>query len=280
MHKRTVRLIAGIAVVIVASLAGADRASAAGTVNISSCQTLSQFGTVYRLTTDLSICGNCLIVANDQITIDLQGHSITSTCAGSDVGIYDGATRRDGVVVRNGTVSGFAFGVLLQASTRVSVLGITATDNQGVGIATGPQGLVKSSEASGSDTGIFIFGARGQVQQSNAHDNNASGIVIIGDNCLITANMANSNANGNSGQGILAGGHRCTVSFNTANNNGRFGIRSAATGTLVTSNTALNNHNADYAILCPGTVTNNDSTTGFPASYVLSGNGCQTSNNH
>src|SRR5262245_21288024 len=172
MPKRTVRVIAGIAVVIVASLAGAHRASAAGAVNISSCQTLSDYGTVYRVTTDLSTCGNCLIVANDQITIDLQGHSITSTCAGSDVGIYDGATRRDVVVVRNGTVSSFAYGILLQASTRVSVLGVTATDNTGLGIATGPQSLVKSSEASGNDTGISIFGARSTVQQSNAHDNN------------------------------------------------------------------------------------------------------------
>src|SRR5262245_49326019 len=77
MHQRSIRVAAVLAVAIVTALAGADRASAAGTVAIDSCRALTDTNTTYKLTTDLTSCGDCLVVANNKITIDLQGHSIT-----------------------------------------------------------------------------------------------------------------------------------------------------------------------------------------------------------
>ena len=54
---------------------------AAAVMNIDGCQTLDKFGATYRVTQDLSSCDTaCLVVANDRITIDLQGHEITSDC--------------------------------------------------------------------------------------------------------------------------------------------------------------------------------------------------------
>jgi hypothetical protein len=152
----------------------------------------------------------------------------------------------------------------------------------------GPQGLVKGSEASGNKVGIEV-GPRGQVQQCNSHDNVFAGITGFGDNCLITANTANSNTEfgivtGPPAEPPGASGNRCTVSFNTANDNGRIGIDAGAsfggTGHLVTGNVALDNGEFDYAVLCPSTVTNNDSTNGFPASYLLFDIGCHTVNNN
>jgi parallel beta-helix repeat protein len=282
-----------VTITLLAAFVLANRASAAGAVNISTCRTLSDFGTVYRLTANLTSCGDCLIVANNQITIDLQGHSITSTTPQCGLGasaITDQFVSRDLIVVRNGTVSGYDLGVSLRESTRASVLGVKAnvlgtTAAGSVGIAVGPHGLVKGSEATsnpaGNDAiGILIVGPRGQVQQSNAHDNR-DGIRAVGaDNCLITANTASSNV----AAIVVANSNRCTISFNTANDNERFGIVAGAgfgTGHLVTGNVALNNREGmfDYQIGCPSTVTNNDSTKGFPASYDLLGNGCKTSNN-
>jgi len=171
MHKWSIR-IALMALAIVTTLAAADRASAAGVVLIDACQTLSTANTVYKLTADLHICNDCLVVANDKITIDLQGHSIRSICGnigGAVVNLGD----RDAIVVKNGSVNGFLNGVDLGRSTRASVLGVTATNNGGdhggIGISVGAQSLVKSSEVSGSAIGIFLLnGARGQVQQCNA----------------------------------------------------------------------------------------------------------------
>lgn len=75
------------------------------------------------------------------------------------------------------------------------------------------------------------------------------------------------------------------VSYNTANDNRFFGIF-ASQGSLVTHNTAMNNNREtpgfefkDFAAACPSTVTFNTSTKGFPASYSLVGNGCQTVGN-
>ena len=67
----------------------ASRADADGAVNINTCQTLSTPNTVYKIIADLTSCGFCLIVAADRITIDLQGHSITSSCGPSLPGITD-----------------------------------------------------------------------------------------------------------------------------------------------------------------------------------------------
>jgi hypothetical protein len=85
------------------------------------------------------------------------------------------------------------------------------------------------------------------------------------------------------------------VSYNTASNNS-VGISALGSGHLVTHNVALNNNsnvgclgvspsclvalNVDFEIDCPSTVTYNDSTNGFPASYVLNGTGCHTANNN
>src|SRR6185369_3997582 len=88
MHKWSIRL-ALMAVATVTALAGADRASAGGAVNIDSCQTLSTPNTTYRLTADISNASDCLIVAADRITIDLQGNSLISPFATDGIGITD-----------------------------------------------------------------------------------------------------------------------------------------------------------------------------------------------
>jgi parallel beta-helix repeat protein len=298
MHQRNIRVAAGIAVVLVTTLAAVDRASAAGAVLIDACQTLSDANTTYKLTTDLTSCDSCLIVANDKITIDLQGHSITSTCTSTSQSersaVTDQRNTFNVITIKNGFVSRYDFGVFLQTSTRVSVLAVTASNN-GAGIVAGPQSLVKGSEAFRNGIGISV-GPRGQVQQSNSHDNGSVGIFTSGDNCLITA----STANGNVFAGILVESKRCTISFNTANNNRGPGISAGAadsgSGHLVTHNVALNNNsivgclgvsaclvnssNIDFRIGCPSTVTDNDSTNGFPASYDLQGTGCHTTNNN
>jgi parallel beta-helix repeat protein len=183
----------------------------------------------------------------------------------------------DVITVKNGSVSGFSIGVDLLHSTRGSVLGVTATNNLD-GIRIGVQGLVKSSEASGSFTGIFLRGRGGQVQQCNLHDNGVGIDAVAAENCLITMNTANSN---NVGIGLRFGSNKCTVSYNTASKNGRIGISLAeVVGALVTRNVALDNPEIDYQISCPSTVTYNDSTKGFPDSYDLNGTGCHTANNN
>src|SRR5262245_8531373 len=100
MHTLIIRF----AIALMLIFAPGTAAHAAGVINIVSCQTLTTPNTVYRLTTDLTSCGDCLVVAADKITIDLQRRSITAStaCSGMGAAITDLGTGRDVVVVKNG----------------------------------------------------------------------------------------------------------------------------------------------------------------------------------
>jgi hypothetical protein len=289
MRPRSIGIVAVIA--IATSLAGTQLAGA-NTVKLVDCQTLSIPSTTYYVTRDLSSCGDCLIVAADKIVIDLAGHRIIHTnpnifnptpCPLASAGITDNRIPHDSIVVRNGSVLGHTFGVNLAASIRVSVIGVTAINNYAHGIVAGPHSRVLASEASDSVVSGISVGDHSQVQQCNSHDNSGDGI-SAGRNCVITMNTANNN-----NVGIRAAGNGCTVSYNTVMNNGSGGIVTggfeAATNQNITDNVAMDNGTAiddagiDYEISCPSIVTNNQSTSGFPLSYRLSGRGCRVHHN-
>jgi hypothetical protein len=282
MHERTVRRIAGVTVAVVTALTWVSVASAAGAVNISSCQTLSTPNTVYKLTADLTRCGDCLVVANNRITIDLQGHSLTGDCENS-AGVTDGGIARDLTVVKNGSITSFTVGVLLASSTRNHVQNMQVMGNV-TGIWAGTDSLVKSCSATfnsvfqDEDGYGIIVGDRSQVEGCDASFNGRVGI-RAGNHCLITHNTANRNrADG------IATGNFCTVSFNTVKFNEGDGIDvgfdSSAGGaySLVTGNTAYGNDSAGIEVTCPSDVTNN--TALFNAEdYNLLGTNCHATNN-
>jgi hypothetical protein len=171
----------------------------------------------YRVTQDLSSCNEtCLIVANDRITIDLQGHRIASDCPDNfGAGITDAGVARDSITVKNGTVSSynFGFGIDLRASSLNTVRNVTASANF-EGIAVGSQSLVKDCHVGGNFTAI-TGGDRVQIQGSDVNENTNG--ISVGDQCLITSNVASNNA----GVGIFAGGK--VRSANEANTNGAGG---------------------------------------------------------
>jgi len=264
-------------------------AAAAQVRYINSCGTLNAFGNIYKLTADLHACGgDCLVVANNRIGIDLQGHSIIQdisqnggqiSClpaAPAASGITDGGIARDGIGVANGTISGFVFGIDLEASTRIEVRRVISTGNDLDGIVVGRVTLVKSCQAL-SNGGDGIRGIKGaiQVQECVASDNDGNGI-HVGSGCLITANAAN----GNLEEGIaIAGG--CTVTNNFASDNDDDGIEvgSAGGASLVSANRADGNFDDGIHVRCPGTVTNN-LASGNGMNFDLEGTSCFAKNNH
>lgn len=269
MTPRRVRHLAAVALAPLFALSvWATDARAASAVNISTCQTLSTPNTVYKLTADLTSCGDCLIVSTDRITVDLQGHTITSTCPGTGAAITDQGASHDLTTVRAGKVDSFGVGVDLLAGTRSSVIDVTATNNN-FGIVVGDHSLVKSCKVQNSVVvGVSALGERNQIQQCEVSGSGQLGI-HAGDKCLVTLNISNDNTRAVLGGTGIGTGEKCTVSLNTANKNKRQGI-SVGSGSLVTHNTATDNlPNEDFFVLCPSDVTHNTSTAGFPASYVL-----------
>lgn len=116
-------LLAGVAACTLPTITGAQALAqpACG-------QTITQSTT---LTADLGPCPNFgLIIGADGITLDLGGHRIFGTPNFLDqAGVL--MQGRTGVTVRNGTISDFDAGVVIQGGSRNTVSGITAIRNIG-----------------------------------------------------------------------------------------------------------------------------------------------------
>lgn len=200
---------------------GAPAALAAGLA----CGTTITTNTV--LTADVTGCsGVGIIIGADGITLDLKGHTVSGTGADPSNGILV-AFHHD-VVITNGTVSGFWYGVVADTSTGVTVSKITALDNiRGINFSNTSASLITKSVASSSGLdGIRLDGY-------GTHDNR------------VTQSQANGNVWGIT---ISNGAHDNLVDRNTVTDN-QFGLP-LFSGT--TSNTILRNSvsgNVSYGIL-------------------------------
>jgi len=279
MRKIFRRIVWGSIAAGLGTMAWAGSASAA--VNISACGTLEDFRQTYNVTADLHAAdgGDCLVVANNGITINLQGHSIIqdgAVAVGS--GITDGAIHRDQIVVRNGSIEKFGIGIELDSTTRVQILDVSVHDSVVDGILVGNNSLVNRATVEDNGFGSILGGdgIRGadsvQIQASKASNNALAGI-RVGQRCLVTQNTAG----GNLEDGINTQG-RCTVSRNTANDNVDDGIDVEASGGVVTANVTNDNFVAGTRVVCPTTVTNNQSS-GNGENYELIGTNCVFTNN-
>jgi hypothetical protein len=107
-------------------------------------------------------------VTASNVTIDLQGFVISSTVATNAAAID--ATGQSNVVIRNGTITGFA-GPAIIAGNNASISAITATGN-GSGFTCGTGCLVSNNVISGNTGAGLIFadttsGYLGNVLQNN-----------------------------------------------------------------------------------------------------------------
>src|SRR5262245_64470345 len=79
--------------------------SAEASRSVSACGTLDVLGETYNLTADISAgAGDCLVVANHHIKVNLQGHRILGIGSGS--AITDAGVSRDGTIVNGAPPAG------------------------------------------------------------------------------------------------------------------------------------------------------------------------------
>jgi hypothetical protein len=199
---------------------------------LNNCTTISQPGS-YVVNRNLSAAGDCLVVAVDSVTIDLDGFTISGN--GTGAGIVESpalATRRN-VTVRNGAVTGFANGVSLPHGESVTVERVNASGNTGIGISVGNYATVRASHAS-FNGGTGIRAELGASVSGNAVARNAG-----------------------SGISVSEGGN---VSSNVVRNNTGFGIVVDCPG-LVFANTTSNNVGGNYHDISGGCVVNEHNST-------------------
>ena len=146
-----------------------------GPTQIKSCGTLSEPGS-YVVVQNLTATGDCLVIAADFVTIDLGGFTLTGN--GTGEGITDQFGGHVGVVVRNGTVTNFVFGVRIATGSRLTIEGIRAVSNIGLGMSIGMNSIVKGNTVSGNGS-IGISADTGSIVTGNiASDNGDDGIAV------------------------------------------------------------------------------------------------------
>ncbi len=179
--------------------------------------TISQSGSYYltRNLTDMVVDQNGITVNADNVTIDLNGFTLTGTGTGYGNGIY--MKGRANVEVRNGTIQKWGgCGVVEWSIDGLAhrIVNLRVLDTS-IGIAlSGDSHLVKDCTANFNDWGICC--------QANV--------------CSVTGNVATWNTH--AGIEVLAG---CTVTGNTVGYNGATGILVDANGNVIKDNTVRNN---------------------------------------
>ena len=163
---------------------------------------------------NISTTGDCFILTGNDITIDLNGFTITGDDDLNDRGIWDGGIPRENIVIRNGTIRDFNQGIEIGASDGCKVEGITAFSN-GAGI---------------------IVGDHCHVSHNIAINNRNAGI-HTGTDSTVSYNIANNN---NSGIGLNLSNVRSSIIYNTTNGNVNIGINVACPSNLI-GNIAQNN---------------------------------------
>ena len=186
----------------------------------------------YYLSENLNVTRpNGIVVRASGVTIDLNGFSVNRFFGGSGNGIEIGegafaGTVSHGSVVKNGSISGFAYGV------RAVVAG---------NVPRG--GLYSGLTVSSCSTAGLQAGENWHIEKCRVHDNPGTGI-IAQRGCVISECTAESNGTGGSNfYGIIAGVGSSIVNCLATGNTAVFGIFSAE-GSTITNCSARSNTSA------------------------------------
>jgi len=143
--------------------------------------------------------GNGIVVGADDVVVDLMGHTLSGTPTGNGVS----ATDRGGVVVRDGTVSGFAVGVELQggAGARIEAVRVEiAAGDETSGIILGgtDDSAVLGNVLVGGGFGVsLLFSAdRNRVSGNVAEDVEQGVFVVTSSDNDVSGNQLVRNAAG------------------------------------------------------------------------------------
>jgi parallel beta-helix repeat protein len=183
------------------------------------------------------------VITADFVTIDLGGFSMTGGIAAGAGVLAQGK----GIVVRNGSISGYETAVSLGDGSIVEGLRVSGLGVRGNGIFA--KGIVKGNTV--TDVRFIAIEATGTVTGNYVSNPGAIGIAA-GPGTTVTGN-------------------------NVSGNDGAIAIE-VGTGSTVIGNTATGGAPTGIAVTCPSNVIDNTST-GHSQNLVLNGEGCNDSNN-
>jgi parallel beta-helix repeat protein len=219
----------------------------------------------YRLSGNLTVPASKdgIDVTANNVTIDLNGFSITAPGSSSTTPLGINATNQAIVTIENGSVIGFGTGVMTGVFCIVRNL---HADGNGSGINVGQASLVEGCTANNAINGI-VAGNNSRIHGCTINNAPPAGIDAIscGSACAISENTVNGfESNG------IASTAGSVISGNTVGSNA-VGIACSASGCLISGNTI--GGNTTEGIFA------NDATTGYGGN-VLNGNTTSVSGGH
>jgi parallel beta-helix repeat protein len=214
---------------------------------------------------------NGITIASDDVTIDLNDHSLVGV-PGSHNGILVVGAHTN-ITVRNGSVSGWDLdGVDAATGANSQLRSVSASRNGGSGMLVGEGGLIVGCSArSNAFTGIVAGNGVRVADCSSAR--NATGISLG-----TGSTTAGSTAFENSGTGV-AGGAGSLIQNCTSYSNGTNGI-STLTGGQIMNCTCRGNSGNGISASSSAVVLNNNCSANVFAGIQVTGSGGRIDGNH
>lgn len=189
------------ALVLVAFVAGG--AQAASTTHLNCGDTITADT---KLANDLTDCPDKgIVIGADEITLDLNGHTIDGD--GNGVGV-DNTAGHDGVTIKRGSVRDFVEGVLIVGASenRLRDLSTSHQAHGGIGVAESVDIQVERNSSVANAVGIFVGGSRDiRVEHNVVSDSEFSGIVLFESENIRIAENSVSGSRNDAGIGIYPG---------------------------------------------------------------------------
>src|SRR6267154_5446890 len=147
-----------IAALFTILLIGGFGGRASADTAVSTCGTLSSPGN-YFLTQNLTATGDCLVIAADNVAIDMKGKTISGN--GTGAAIFDASIQHPFAIIRNGTIRNFQIGIDLDNSGLATISNVDSSKNV--------------------SHGIFIDRCCNTLDAITANGNGGTGILIASD---------------------------------------------------------------------------------------------------
>jgi hypothetical protein len=236
---------------------------------IDACGTISQSGS-YRLTTNLTASGDCLIIAASFVRVDLGGFTLTGDGTGSGIKLVDPALDLQGVDLRRGTIRQFETGVDLSGAQFSRMEEIRALFNTGDGIRIGASSVIERN-VSRDNGGVGFFTPGGSKLVRNDAAFNAShgfhgGVVLL-----------ENTSRRNGGDGIHSVGSGLVIRGNSVDSNDGSGIVMGIG--VARENVSLGNDGDGIRAACPTSLVGNSVSANGGVPISTSGAGCVLSDN-
>ena len=224
---RRFALVLGLALVCVASMGGAG--AAASTERVGCGQTITKNT---RLLRDLVNCpGNGVVIGADDITLDLNGHTIDGDgvvgCEelyACDFGVDNTAGHR-GVTIKDGSIREFATAVVALGADHNRLRRLYSSKNVlgGLLLVESPGARIEQNSISANglttdQAGLIVFDSSGvRIEGNSVFDNGDIGMFLQG---FDDGRVRRNSVSGNPEAGVILDGNRNDVSGNRASRNG------------------------------------------------------------